>query len=169
MLFIKKACNSKINRLVESCLRSKGNNKHLPFNELLERCSSLSIHVEKFLATQKYKVSKEWSAPIIKDTFPINKKPYTLRHNSQFSRHLLKTSYHKTEGISNLRPKIWNLVPNSLKEIDSLEVFKQAIKKQKPKNCPCRLCNFCDQNVGFLKHLIWKKQSFLMTKASTML
>ena len=25
-----------------------------------------------------------------------------------------------------------------LKKIDTLEVFKQAIKKYKPKNCPCR-------------------------------
>ena len=57
--------------------------------------------------------------PIMKGIFPINENPYTLRHNSQFSRRLMKTVYHGTESISNLGPKIWDLVPNSLKEVDS--------------------------------------------------
>ena len=73
----------------------------------------------------------------MKDMFPMEKNSCTLRHNSlmhKFSRCLLKTVYHGTENISNLRPKIWGLVPNSIQEIDSLEVFKQAIKKWKPEN-----------------------------------
>ena len=34
-------------------------------------------------------------------------------------RDLLKTVYHEAVSISNLEPKIWDLVPNSIKEIDS--------------------------------------------------
>ena len=34
--------------------------------------------------TEMCKVSNGLSAPIMKDIFPINKKCYTLRHNSQF-------------------------------------------------------------------------------------
>ena len=67
------------------------------------------------------------------------------------SRRLLTTAYyHGTESISNLETKLWDLVLNSLTEISSFEVFKLAIKKWKPENCPCRLCKVHVRNVGFL-------------------
>ena len=93
--------------------------------------SSVSIHVRNLqvLATEMYKVSNELLKPIMKDITPINKNTHTLRHNSQFSRCLLKTLYDGTKSISNYGPNMGDLVSNSLKEIDSLEVFKQAIKK----------------------------------------
>ena len=81
------------------------------------------------IAIEIYKVSNESSTSMMKDIFPINKNPYTLRHNSQFFRCPLKTVYHGTESISNLEPKIWDLVLNNLKEINIIEVFKQATKK----------------------------------------
>ena len=34
------------------------------------------------------------------------------------------------------------MIPNSLKEIDSLEVFKRAIKKWETENCPCQKRRF---------------------------
>ena len=40
--------------------------------------------------------------------------------------------YHGTESISNLGPKIWDLVPRNLKEISELDKFKKAIKQWKP-------------------------------------
>ena len=64
-----------------------------------------------------YKISTELSMPITEDILPINKNLYTLRHNSQFLRRLLKADYHETESILNSGPKIQNLVPNCLKKI----------------------------------------------------
>ena len=68
----------------------------------------------------------------MKDIFPINRNPYNLRQNSQFSRPRINTVYHGTESISNLGPKIWDLVPSNLKEISELDKFKKAIKQWKP-------------------------------------
>ena len=34
-------------------------------------------------------------------------------------------------------PKLWNLVPNEYKTIESLEDFKAKIKTWVPENCPC--------------------------------
>ena len=68
----------------------------------------------------------------MKDVFPINRNPYNLRQNSQFSRPRINTVYHGTESISNLGPKIWDLVPSNLKEISELDKFKKAIKQWKP-------------------------------------
>ena len=67
----------------------------------------------------------------MKNLFPVDKHPYTLRQ-FQSSRRLLKTVSHGSESISNIGPKLWDLTPNRLKEIVSLKVFNQAIKKWNP-------------------------------------
>ena len=40
-----------------------------------------------------------------------------------------------------LAPKLWDIVPLELKELTSLNAFKNGIKKWQLKNFPCRLCN----------------------------
>ena len=63
---------------------------------------------------------------------------------------LLKLEQCSKESISFLGPKIWNILPDKLKNATSLEAFKIQIKKWKPQNCPCRLCRVYVQNVGFV-------------------
>ena len=53
-------------------------------------------------------------------------------------RSICESVYHGTESIS-----YWVLksgVPNGIKELASLNSFENAIKKWKPRKCPCRLC-----------------------------
>ena len=57
----------------------------------------------------------------MKDIFPVNRNPYNLRQNSLNFRSRINTVYHGTESISNLGPKIWDLVPSNLKEISDLD------------------------------------------------
>ena len=118
------------------------NDKQSSFNELLEKDGSVSIHEQnlQFLATEMYKISNGLPTPLMKDIFPVNGNPYNLRQNSQFSRPRINTVYHGTESISNLGPKIWDLVPCNLKEINELDELKKAIKQWKPEDCPCRFC-----------------------------
>ena len=52
--------------------------------------------------------------------------------------------------LSNLGPRIWNLVPSTLKKLDDVNSFKTLIKKWQPKNCPCRLCKTYIPHVGFI-------------------
>ena len=54
------------------------------------------------------------------------------------------------ETLSHLAPKIWELVPVEIKNVDSVASFKRAIKKWKPINCPCRLCRTYVFQVGFV-------------------
>ena len=88
-----------------------------------------------------YKVSNGQSPLLISDISKHkNSHPYNLRHDSQFSRPLIKTLIHGTESIYYLRSVICNIFPVTYKELPSLEAFKNRIKKWKPENCPCRLC-----------------------------
>lgn len=49
--------------------------------------------------------------------------------------------YHGTGSVSVLGPKIWNIVPDRLNNIISLEAFKSAIKSWKPEKCHSQ-CRF---------------------------
>ena len=42
-----------------------------------------------------------------------------------------------------------DIVPNELKQLETVHAFKREIKKWTPVNCPCRLWSYI-QNVGFL-------------------
>ena len=59
-------------------------------------------------------------------------------------------SNHGTESLSNLGPRIWNLVPDKLKQLVDIHAFKKEIKKRKPENWPCGLCKTYIPHVGFI-------------------
>ena len=122
--------NRIINWLHERCLRTIYNDKQSSFNELLEKDGSDSIHEQNIqvLVAEMDKISNGLPTPLMKDIFPINRNPYNLRQNSQFFRPRINTVYHETEGISNLGPKLWDLVLSNLKEISDLGKFKKDIK-----------------------------------------
>ena len=115
-MFHSRENSRKINRLHERCLRTIYNDN---FNELLEKDDSVSIleRILQVLATQMYKISNGLSTPLMKDIFLISRNRYNLRQNSQFSRPPINTVYHRTESVSNVGPKVWDLVPSNLKEI----------------------------------------------------
>ena len=84
----------------------------------------------------------------------LNKEMTTSeRKNSQFTIPTVRTRYHGSESISFLGPKIWNILPDRLKNANSIEAFKIQIKKWKPENCACRLCKVYVQNVSFVKSI----------------
>ena len=117
--------------------------KQSSFEELLEKDSSVSIHESniQILATEMYKVSKGMSPPQITALFARrDEHPYNLRHNVEFLQPLVNSVRCGTESISYLGLKIWGLVPDTYKNIESLYNIKKAIKKWKPENCPFRIC-----------------------------
>ena len=66
---------------------------------------------------------------------------------------MVKSAYHGAESISYLRPKIWDILPEKLKNIENLEHFNKEIKTWKPDNCPCRLWKVYIEDVGLLVFL----------------
>ena len=51
-----------------------------------------------------------------------------MRNNSELSIPAVNSVYHGTERVSFLGPKIWNILSDRLKKVDSLGAFKTAIK-----------------------------------------
>jgi len=147
-----KELNEKINRVHERCLRLMYNDKHSSFEELLIRDGAATIHHRNIrsLAIEMFKVAKGVAPKILSDLFKVNNNNYNLRNQSYFQIPNVRTVYNGTESISFLGPKIWNIVPEELRDLESLELFKTKIKKWVPENCPCRICKNFVQGVGFI-------------------
>ena len=75
---------------------------------------------------------------------------YFLRNQRDFVSRTVKSVNYGLESIRFLWPKIWESLPNNLKNKESIESFKMAIKEWKPESCPCRLCKTYLQNIGYL-------------------
>ena len=85
------------------------------------------------------------------EIFHFIKKPhYNLRYTSEFSIPSIHSVYHDSESASYLGPKLWELIPTVIRQIDTLSGFKKSIKEWKPTNCLCRICKIYIPNVGFL-------------------
>ena len=124
------------------------------FEELLEQDKSVSIHTRnlQMLATEMFKVYRSMSPPIFSELFRRRDIYHNLRSNSNFSMLNVKSAFHGSESISYLGPKIWDIVSLELKELTSLNAFKNGTKKWQPKNCPCRLCKQHVLNLGFISN-----------------
>ena len=98
-----------------------------------------------------FRFYNELSPPLVKNIFKLRvENPYNFRQVSEFSRPMVKSVYKGNESISYLAPKIWDILPEKLKNIEKLEHFKKKIKTRKPDDCPCRLCKVYSESVGFL-------------------
>ena len=145
--------NRKINMLHERCLRIIYNDRQSSFDELLNKDSSVSVHIRNIqrLAIEMFKFYNGLSPPLMNNIFKLKEEnPYNQRHLSEFFSTLINSVYHGTESISFLGPKIWDILPEKLKNIETLDAFKKEVKTWKPDNCPCRICKVFIEGVGFL-------------------
>ena len=75
---------------------------------------------------------------------------YNLRNQTDFVIPQVKSVNHGLESVRCLGPKIWESLPNDLKNKESADGFKTAIKRWKPEPWPCHLCKTYLQNIGYL-------------------
>ena len=82
--------------------------------------------------------------------FQTRTSSYNLQKNPSFYVRKVHLLYRNTESLSFLGPKIWELVPDDIKQSESLDIFKSKIKNWVPLRCTCRLCRIYLQNIGFI-------------------
>ena len=105
--------------------------------------NSFTIHQKslQLLATEIFKVKMSISLEIMNKIFDYSKNyAYKLRCDNCLSRSNIHSTHFGIESIANIAAKIWNKMPNEIKETCSLTIFKSKIKKWVPEGCPCRLC-----------------------------
>ena len=125
---------------------------HLMNNCLLKMAHSL--YILEALATEFYKIENGYWPELFTEIFARETEPhYNIRRCSDFRIPSIRTVCHGSKSISFLGPKIWNILPNEIKQQTSLNNFKKSVNKWKPKHCPIKLCKVYINGVGFLSQL----------------
>ena len=108
--------------------------------ELLQRYYSVTKH-QKTSSISCYDVRGCNGAPtIVSEFFSFSNVNYNLRSGSQFRQLSANAVWNGQESDLYLEPKIWNMVPQEMKQNSSLFAFKRKIKQWVLQNCPCRIC-----------------------------
>ena len=151
-MFHNRTLDHKINHLHERALRMVYKNDLLTFEELLIKDGSVSIHHRniQFLAIELYKSKNNLSPACMNEVFLDREyRGPKLRSQTDFKLHNINSVSNGLESLRYFGPIIWNMVPNTLKNAQSLEQFKKEIKAWIPNNCPCRLCKDYVMDLGY--------------------
>ena len=136
--------NKKLNKLHMRALRVVYKDNSLTFEQMLEKDNSFSIHERNLqkLAIEMYKVKNNLCPKPFRDLFSIktNGKGFVLPK--------IRTVNMGEETVRYRGPKTWDMVPDEIKEAETLDIFKHRIKKWKPTGCTCRLCTVFVKGLG---------------------
>ena len=151
-MFHNRTLNHKINKLHERALRLVYNEEVLSFQEMLDKDGSVTIHHRNLqkLAIEMYKIKNQISPIPMRKLFTVKEHQYDLRNKNTWVSDNIRTVKYGSETISNMGPKIWEMVPSHLKESSSLLQFKSRIKNWTPTGCICKICKIYIHDVGFL-------------------
>ena len=121
--------------------------------DLLVKDKALTIHERNIqsLAIELFKVTQNLSNVIISNIFKKRTLTYNLRSQTDFVRDCVNTRHYGLNSLSYFAPKVWDMIPLEIKNINSLQKFKTEIRKWAPENCSCYLCRPYLQNFGFVE------------------
>ena len=80
------------------------------------------------------------SQTIYGESFTKNNNGYYLRSEYDFVIPQISTVLKRSNSIRYFGPIVCTEIPEELKNITSLNIFKKKIRRWKPKSCPCRIC-----------------------------
>ena len=112
--------------------------------------SPYTQETDKFLPLKCLRYNKNISTELMQDLFCVRQTHYNLRNPHNFAVLSINFVYHGSESISNLGPRIWNLVPYRLKELNRISSLKNEIRRQQPEICRGSLCKTYIPRVDFL-------------------
>ena len=76
---------------------------------------------------------------------------YNLQSQTDFVRDCVNTRRYGLNSLSYFAPKIWDMIPLEIKNINSLQKCKTEIRKWAPENCSCYICWPYIQDLGFVE------------------
>ena len=152
-MFLSRGVNKKINHLHESSLRIVSKDNYSSYVDLLAKDKSFTIHQRNIhsLAIELFKVKRNLSNVIMYNIFKKRTLTYNLRSQTDFVRDCVNTRRYGLNSLSYFAPKVWDMIPLEVKNINFLQKFKTEIKTWTPENSSCYLCRPYIQNLGFVE------------------
>ena len=151
-MFYDRTLDHKINRVHERALRIAYKDYGNDFGFLLEQTKSVPVHVRnlQLLMTEIYKTKSDLNPLFMKDIFMERHISYNLRHGTDAQLPKVRTTSFGIETIAYLGNKLWQLLPQEIKQSNTLPIFKKQIRCWNGNKCNCRLCKTYIPKVGFL-------------------
>ena len=97
-----------------------------------------------------FKIKNKMFPLPVNDIFKDSISHYDLRHKRVWDTCKVKTVYYGTETIRYRGPITWNILPQDIKDSQTLNIFKNKIKSWSPNGCTCRLCKTFIPELGFI-------------------
>ncbi|XP_057309202.1 uncharacterized protein LOC130647380 [Hydractinia symbiolongicarpus] len=136
-------------------LLHKVNSIHSRANRLLcdriENECRISIH-EKFcrkLLKEVFKTKMKQNPSYMNDVFVFKNTAYSFRASSSLERCRTRTTKHGLLSVSYIASKLWEKLPNSVRNAPSLSLFHRGLNTIPFIQCSCRLCATYICNVGY--------------------
>ena len=143
--------NNRINKIHERALRLVYKDDVSSFSDLLKKDNSFTIHERNIqsLAIELFKVVNRISPKIMEHVFPLKE---TLRYPNEnpFVSFKIRTVSWGDGNLAYFGPKIWQIIPQEIRNESNLSLFKKKIRQWKPINCPCRICKNYVPCLGFI-------------------
>ena len=132
-MFHSRKLNNRINSIHERALRLVFNDYSTPFQSLLLRDNSVTIHIRNIqnLAIELFKVAKDIYPKIMKLVLPLKESTRYPTRNIFQSRNM-RTSAFGLNSLSHLGPKIWAILPEDMINLQSLEILKKKNETMQP-------------------------------------
>ena len=131
-MFHGRRANSKINNIHERALRIVYKNNVLSFDKYI-------IEIFNHLLSL-FKIKNNLSVAIMNDIFQPRAVRYNLRSQIDFTRPNVNSEHFEISSLRYMAAKVWDMVPNDMKNVNEIETFKNNFRKWKPVNCHCKLC-----------------------------
>ena len=122
------------------------------FQELVELDNSVSIRHRniRLLSIKLFKVKNGLSNQVISELFDLQNIEYNLRSQRDFSLGAVNTTNYGLRSLRYFAPKISNMIPADIRNVNNLLDFALKIKSWVAYGCPCNLCRTYICQVGYI-------------------
>ena len=141
-MFCRKKDYLKIEKIQYKALKVVYNSSE-SYEDLLTRSNEVSIHQKhlRALAPEIYKSLADINPGFTKPYFIIKEMPYNLRNGCALKLPSAKSMYHGINSVLFRACLLWNRLPLSVKQTQSLLEFKSKIKTLRNIVCTCTICS----------------------------
>ena len=131
-----------IEKVQKRALRALYNVYDMSLSELLTKDGASRIHIINIrcLLVEIFKTVHELNPPFMKDIFVSKLIAYPLRNPDLLVLPQANTVRYGLNSITFRSGILWNKLPNNLKNITTLNAFKEKIKSYSSPDCTCLLC-----------------------------
>ena len=151
-MFHSRQLNQKINKIQERALRITYKDTESTFSELLQKDCAVAIHTKnlQILMTEIYKTKNGLNPSFMQEIFRENTTHYNLRNNNEFTQPRVRSVSNGKESVRFKGPQLWQTLPPTIRNSETLRRFEKEIKNWYGENCPCKLCRTFIPNLGYL-------------------